>query len=162
MLFKNKTYQITTNLSEQEVFKILNDNTEEKRIRFSKSKYEFEGIVYKDHFNLMKTISGRNSFNPQIIGHFNTNDNKTIIVYNLELNSFVSIFFIVWISIVALFFIISLFQIITNGIHNFLPLISIPMLFFGFILYFIATKMSEDKITETFEKLFQEKVQEVI
>lgn len=60
MLFKNKTYQITTNLSEQEVFKILNDNTEEKRIRFSKSKYEFEGIVYKDHFNLMKTISGRN------------------------------------------------------------------------------------------------------
>ncbi|STD55718.1 hypothetical protein [Empedobacter falsenii] len=109
----------------------------------------------------MKTISGRNSFNPQIIGHFNTNDNKTTIVYNLELNSFVSIFFIVWISIVTLFFIISLFQIITNGIHNFLPLISIPMLFFGFILYFVATKMSEDKITETFEKLFQEKVQEV-
>lgn len=35
------------------------------------------------------------------------------------------------------------------------------MLFFGFILYFVATKMSEDKITETFEKLFQEKVQEV-
>ncbi len=45
MLFKNKTYQLMTNLSEQEVFRILRYNTtEEQLMHFTKPKTFFIGL----------------------------------------------------------------------------------------------------------------------
>lgn len=45
MFFKNKTYQLTTNLSEQEVFRILRYNTtEEQLMHFTKPKTFFIGL----------------------------------------------------------------------------------------------------------------------
>lgn len=50
MLFKNKTYQLTTNLSEQEVFRILRYNTrEEQLMRFTKPNTFFTGKIKKSY-----------------------------------------------------------------------------------------------------------------
>ncbi len=161
MLYKTKKYQFKTSLSEQEVYKILTDHTEEKRIRFSKSEYEFEGIVYKNSFKLEKTISGRNSFNPSIHGDFKSINHETIVTFNLKLNTFVVLFFTFWMSCVTLIAATSIVLIFNGTEDSTFGLVAIPMLAFGLLIYYIGTKIALNKIIETFEKLFNEKVIEL-
>ena len=65
MLFKNKKYQLTTKLSEQEIFKILNENTtKEQLISFTKSNTFFVGRIENNYFKLKKVVDGQNNFVP--------------------------------------------------------------------------------------------------
>ena len=59
MLFKNKTYQLTTNLSEQEAFRILRYNTtEEQLMHFTKPNTFFTGKIENNYFKLKKSYRG--------------------------------------------------------------------------------------------------------
>lgn len=160
MLFKSTLYKIETQLTEEVVYKILSENTDKKRIRlFSKSNFEFEGTVYKDHFKFEKVITGRNSFNPMIIGKFHKNVNgKTEIEFTLKINSFVSIFLYLLLAIV-----------VTSGISSILfikewsfavgVLIAMPL--FGFTIYYMGFNMAKDNILTAFKRLFNEQIKEI-
>lgn len=160
MLFKSNQYKLETKLSQEEVFKILSDNTEKKRLHFfSKSKFEFEGIIFNDHFKFEKTISGRNSFNPMIVGKYKPNLNgNTLIEFELEINSFVKFFYYFWLTLVVTIGLSSIFLMkewyIAIGV-------SISMLFMGFVVYYIGFSMAKENILNTFKKLFNEKVVEI-
>lgn len=160
MLFKSALYKIETQLTEEVVYKILSENTDKKHIRlFSKSNFEFEGIVYKDHFKFEKVITGRNSFNPMIIGKFHKNVNgKTEIEFNLKINSFVSIFFYFWMATVAILGISSIFFIkewyIAVGV-----LIAMPLI--GCTIYYMGFNMAKENILTAFKRLFNEQIKEI-
>ncbi|RLZ11430.1 hypothetical protein EAH69_05120 [Faecalibacter macacae] len=157
MLLKPKYYQLETNYSQEEVFKILFENTIEKKIRFFTPKKEFQGKIYNDYFEIQKVINSRNSFNPSIIGTFKPiSSNKTLIKIQLKQNSFTFIFCIFWLSFVSIFLIGSL--ILTN---LFAIGISLIMLFFGSMLMYIGPLLVKNQIKESFEKLFQTKIKEI-
>lgn len=157
MFSKPKYYQIKTNFSQEEVFKILYENTAEKQLSLFKPNKEFLGGIYKDHFIIEKVISGRNSFNPIIKGDFNSIDyNKTLIEFRLNTKPYVSIFSTIWLSFVIIFFIASIVSSNLIGIG-----ISLIMIFYGAMLFYLGPLMVQNKILETFENLFQSKTQEI-
>ncbi|GGE97638.1 hypothetical protein SAMN05443634_106198 [Chishuiella changwenlii] len=160
MLFKSSQYKIETKQSQEEVYKILSENTDKKRLHlFGKSNFEFEGIVAQDHFKFEKTINGRNSFNPMIIGKYNENINKqTLIEFELKISSFVAIFYYFWLFLMSIIGIFSLFLMkewyIAIGVL-------ISMLFIAFAIYYIGFSMAKENILNTFKKLFNEKIIEL-
>ncbi|MBS7332444.1 MAG: hypothetical protein KIG88_02450, partial [Weeksellaceae bacterium] len=101
MLLKPQYYQLETNYSQEEVFKILFENTIEKKFRLFTPNKIFEGKVFKDSFIIEKVTSGNKSYIPIIHGDFRiSSNNSTIITFHLKQKSFVKIFIPIWFTII--------------------------------------------------------------
>lgn len=163
MLFKNKTYQLATNLSEREVFKILNDNTtKEQLIRFTKPKTFFEGKIERNFFKLIKVTEGQNNLVPILSGQILTKSNQTCINFTFQQNNTVDIFMGLYIFVTSIFLIFASIMIVNDNLHpKAIILIPFPILFFGVIIYQASASEIKKESINFLEKIFQEKVQEV-
>lgn len=159
MLFKSKNYQIITHLTKDEAIKILQENTTKKKFfTLGSFKSEFEGFIKDDYFEIEKSISGRNSFNPHIKGNFiKIDDNTTEINFSLKMNWFVSVFFIFFITFIIIFGISSPFLLEEwyLGIGG-----SLFFLIFIYFFYFIFSSITLNNILGSFKKLYHSNPQE--
>lgn len=163
MLFKNKKYQLTTKLSEQEIFKILNENTtKEQLISFTKSNTFFVGKIENNYFKLKKVVDGQNNFVPILSGRISTKNNQTFIDFSFQQNSTVDIFIGLYIFVTSIFLIFASIMIVNDNLHpKAIILIPFPILFFGIIIYEVNSSEIKKESINFFEKLFQEKVEVV-
>ncbi|MGV0828509.1 hypothetical protein ACTS9D_16610 [Empedobacter brevis] len=118
MLFKNKTYQLTTNLSEQEAFRILRYNTtEEQLMHFTKPNTFFTGKIENNYFKLKKVIEGQNNFVPILSGRISIKNNQTCIDFSFQQNSMVDIFIGLYIFVTSIFLIFTSIMIVNDNLH---------------------------------------------
>lgn len=159
MLFKSKNYQIITHLTKDEAIKILEENTTKKKFfTLGSLKSEFEGFIKDDYFEIEKSISGRNSFNPHIKGNFiKIDDVTTQINFSLKMNWFVSVFIVFFITFIIIFGISSLFLLKEwyLGIGG-----SLLFLCFLYFFYFIFSSIALNNILDSFKKLYHSNPQE--
>ncbi|MGV0754994.1 hypothetical protein F0358_09600 [Empedobacter brevis] len=163
MLFKNKTYQLTTNLSEQEAFRILRYNTtEEQLMHFTKPNTFFTGKIENNYFKLKKVIEGQNNFVPILSGRISIKNNQTCIDFSFQQNSMVDIFIGLYIFVTSIFLIFASIMIVNDNLHpKAIILIPFPILFFGVLIYQVNTSDSKNESINFLEKLFQTKIHQI-
>lgn len=152
--FENLIY--TTILSEQEIITRLSDHVEIKKFRIIRthSMKEYEGHVNNNTFQISRILKYRNSFQPEIEGKFQRNNNTTQIEVKMRLNLFVSLFMIFWCSMAFLFFIIQIYSDSEWSFENFIPLF---MLLFVYLMALLGFKAESRRSKEDFRKIFEAK-----
>ncbi|KIC64331.1 hypothetical protein [Chryseobacterium taiwanense] len=149
----------TTNLSEQNVIRILSENVGAKRKPFTSnngSTKEYEGTITENNFEINRIIKNRNSFLPQITGTIQENTYETQIEVKMKLHRLVSIFMIFWCTFVIFFLIITLIK--SKGIISNDLVFPLCMLLFAYLLTMLGFKMESKRSKKDLEKMFEAKV----
>ncbi|MBC9797860.1 hypothetical protein [Sinomicrobium weinanense] len=153
-IIPSEKIEITTELSNQEVRKILMDNIRPKKgltIRFNKSRDKelFEGNFIQDKFEIQRIISGRNSFLPQIKGQIQSNINGTKLVADLKVHTFVIVFMIFWLTFISFAFVMVIIGVINQGTNPLLLIFPLIMIAFGIgLIHFGFNKEKENSIND--------------
>ncbi len=94
----------------------------------------FTGSVSEDHFKVQRRISGRNSFNPQLIGRVQVQGNLTTIELTLRLHPFVAGFMGLWCGVLLLSIIADVASATRTG--GLQPMLFVPtaMVVFGYVM----------------------------
>lgn len=148
----------TTNLSEQDVIRILSENVGAKRKPFASnngSTKEYEGVIYDNSFEINRIIKNRNSFLPQITGTIQENNYETQIEVKMKLHRLVSIFMIFWCTIVIFFLIMTLIESKGATIDIVFPL---SMLLFAYLLTMLGFKIESKRSKNDIEKMLEAKI----
>lgn len=99
-IIPSEKLELTTSLSMAELEGHLRENIQKHRSysigSIKKSNKYFVGTVFPDHFKCKKFTYQRNSFLPQVTGIFQEEPKGTKIVITLKVDSFVSIFLILF------------------------------------------------------------------
>lgn len=142
-LILSKQVLLITSLSQEKVKNILNEAVISKKsatlnLGKSKSNALFEGIVSEDQFRIQRIINNRNSFLPEIIGHFNSTLNGTKIYLNFKIQPFVLVFMGMWFGILSIALIGILVGVFAQGTNPMVILAPVIMLIFGFALVYFG------------------------
>ncbi|MCE3075904.1 hypothetical protein [Chryseobacterium gwangjuense] len=146
-----------TNLSEQDVIRILSDNVGAKRklLQFNNtSTKEYEGYINENSFEINRIIKNRNSFLPQITGIIQKSSNETLVEVKMKLHWGVFVFLIFWCSFVIFFLMITLIEAKRISVDVFFPL---SMLLFVYLLTMLGFKIESKKSKKDLEKMFEAK-----
>lgn len=142
-LIPSKRVLLNTYLSHEKVKNILDEAIIPKRsavlhLGKSKSNALFEGVVSEDQFRIQRIINYRNSFLPEIIGHFNSSLNGTKIDLNFKIQPFVLVFMGIWFGTLSIALMAILVGIFAQGANPMAILAPLVMLIFGFALVYFG------------------------
>lgn len=142
-LIPSKRVQLITALSQEKVKNILNEVIKPKKsavlnLGKSKSNALFEGVLSEDQFRIQRIINYRNSFLPEITGHFNSSLNGTKIDLNFKIQPFALIFMGIWFGILSMALIAILVGVFAQGANPMAILAPLIMLIFGFALVYFG------------------------
>ena len=150
--------EILTDLSNQEVRKLLAENIRPKKglkigINRSQEKELFEGNFKQDKFEIQRIITGRNSFVPQIKGKIEPNVNGTKLVADLKVHTFVIVFMLFWLTFVGFAFIMGIIGVINQGTNPVLLIFPLIMIGFGIGLVNYGFSSQKEKSINDLKKI---------
>lgn len=121
---------------------------------------EYEGEIRENAFRISRIIYYRNSFLPTIQGSVSEDDGRTLIRVKMQLNDFVKVFVIIWMSLVSIAVIGMTLAVLTS--RTFHPTLLIPygMWVFGYLLTVVAFKLEALKSKRFFATLLQAEIEE--
>jgi len=154
--FEHLIYQ--TNLSEQDVIRVLSDNVGAKRKPFTfnnTSTKEYEGFINENSFEINRIIKNRNSFLPQITGIIQRSSYETQIEVKMRLHWTVSIFMIFWCSFVIFFLMVTLMEAKKISVDVFFPL---SMLLLAYLLTMLGFKIESKRSKKDLGKMLEAKI----
>lgn len=152
--YENITYK--TRLTEDELFKRLEDATEPAKIRFGLfgkgTTKTYEGEINRPSFAIRRIIQYQNSFLPRIKGTIENDFGGTRIHVKMRLHPFVVAFLFIWCSGAVLGCVLILTQDLDHSLFSLIPFV---MLVFCYALTLGAFKFESVPTKKALQKLFE-------
>lgn len=133
-LIPSEKIELTTAFTTAEIEKLLMENIRQhKSYKASFNKEDtkggyFIGHVYPNRFSCKKFTYQRNSFLPQVTGTFKETPQGTNVKINLKVDSFITIFLYLFITVIFCVFLVTLYMVTTQGSEPYIALIPLAIL----------------------------------